>query len=168
MKKALVVLMVSFFLLASWRPVFGGEMAKEGESTFKSAMSWSFKSLSMEKERSEYQFEVFGVAVESAESSPLYNATFYALGENHVYKAAYEERGFIRYTRPDGDQIFATYEAKGTLPGERKIKVTFVGGTGKCVGITGAGEWSGVSGLRPPKEGIGMSVSIGKFHWKIP
>lgn len=168
MKKVFVALVVPLLLSAFLSPVLAAEMAKEGDSNYKSAMSWAFKGLPMEKERSEWQFEVFGVVVEAKDSSPLYNATFYALGENHVYKGAYEERGFIRFTRPDGDQIFATYEAKGTMTGERKIKITFVGGTGKCVGITGAGEWSGVSGLRPPKDGVGMSVSIGKFNWKIP
>jgi hypothetical protein len=168
MKKALVVLMVSFFLSASWSLVLGAEMAKEGDSNYKSAMSWAYKGLAMEKERFEWQFEVFGVVVEAKDDSPLYNATFYALGELHGIKGAYGERGFIRFTRPDGDLIFATYEAQGKMQGERKIMITFVGGSGKCAGIMGAGEWNGVSGLRPPKEGVGMSVSIGKFNWKIP
>ena len=168
MKKALVVLIASVFLSASWSSVLAAEMAKEGESHYKAAMSATFKGLPMEKERVEWQFEVFGVVVEAKDDSSLYNATFYGLGELHAFKGAYEERGFVRYTRPDGDLIFATYEAKGTLGGERKLKITFVGGTGKCVGITGSGEWTGVSGLRPPKEGIGMSVSVGKFNWKIP
>jgi hypothetical protein len=168
MKKALVVLFVSFFLSASWSLVFGAEIAKEGESNYKGAMSATFKALPMEKERVEWQFEVFGVVVEAKEDSPLYNATFYALGELHALKGAYEERGFVRYTRPDGDQVFSTYEAKGALGGERKLKLTFVGGTGKCVGIAGGGELSGVHGLRPPKEGVGMSISIGTYNWKIP
>jgi hypothetical protein len=53
------------------------------------------------------------------------------------------------------------------MGGERKVKMTFVGGTGKCVGITGSAELTGVS-LRPPKEGVVTSVSVGKFGWKIP
>ncbi len=168
MKKGFVVLMVCFFLSASWTVVLAAEMAKEGESDYKGVMSWTYRSLPMEKERVEWQFEVFGAVAEAKDDSPLYNATFYALGELHSIKGAYEERGFVRYTRPDGEQIFATYEAKGMFRGERKIKANFVGGTGKCAGITGGGEWSGVSGLRPPKEGVGMSISIGKYHWKIP
>jgi hypothetical protein len=169
MKKGFVVLMVCFFLLTSLTLVFAAEMVKEGESDYTAAMSWAFKSLPMEKERVEFQFEVFGAVVDAKEDSPLYKATFYGLGELHALKGNYEERGFIRYTRPDGDQIFATYEAGGSLvSGERKIKGSLVGGTGKCTGITGGGEWRGVSGLRPPKEGVGMSVSIGKYNWKIP
>jgi hypothetical protein len=91
----------------------------------------------------------------------------YAPREGHVYKGAYKERNFVRYTRADGDQKFTTDEAKGTLPGERKVKATFVGGTGKCAGITGEIELSGVGGLRLPKEGVGMSVNVGQFNWKI-
>src|SRR3990172_8283604 len=113
MKKALVILVLSFFLSGTWSLVLGAEMAKEGESDYKAAMSFTYKTLPMEKERVEWQFEVFGVVVEAKDNSPLHNATFYALGELHAFKGAYEERGFVRYTRPDGDQIFSTYEAKG-------------------------------------------------------
>jgi hypothetical protein len=167
MKKAFVALVVSLFVSASWSLVFAAEMAKEGESNYKGAASATFKALPMEKERVELQFEVIGVMVEAKDDSPLYNATMYGLGELHGFKGAYEERGFVRYTRPDGDQIFSTYEAKGKMGGERKVKITFVGGTGKCVGITGSAELTGVS-LRPPKEGVTTSVSVGKFNWKIP
>jgi hypothetical protein len=168
MKKALVVLMVSIFLIASWSLLFGAEIAKEGESDIKSVMSGTFKTLPMEKERVEMQMEVFGVVVEAKENSPLYNATAYVLGESHTLKGSYEERGFIRFTRPDGDQVFATYEAKGIVGGERKVKTTFVGGTGKCSGITGGTETSSVAALRPPKDGVGMSITAGKYSWRIP
>lgn len=167
MKKALIVFMVSFFILASWSPAFGAEMAKEGESPYKAAAIATSKALPMEKERVEVQFEVIGVMVEAKDDSPLYNATMYGLGELHGFKGAYEERGFVRFTRPDGDQIFSTYEAKGKMGGERKVKITFVGGTGKCVGITGSAELTGVR-LRPPKEEVVTSISVGKFGWKIP
>jgi hypothetical protein len=168
MKKGLVVVIVSFFLLTSWSLVLGAEMAKEGESAYKVAMSVTYQTLPMEKERVEMQYEVFAVTVETKENSPLYKSTSYALGEVHTYKGAYEERGFIRFTRPDGDQIFATFEAKGNVGGERKVKSTFVGGTGKCAGITGGMESIGVGGLRPPKEGVIMALSDGKYSWKIP
>jgi hypothetical protein len=169
MKKALVVLIASVFLSASWSLVLGAEMAKEGESNIKSAMSFTFKHLPMEKERVETQIETFGVTVEAKEDCPLFSSTFYVLGESHAYKGVYEERGFVRYTRPDGDQIFFTYEAKGNMQGERKAKLTVVGGTGKCAGITGEMDGSpALKGLRPPKEGVGMGVAVGKFSWKIP
>jgi hypothetical protein len=92
MKKALIVLIVFFFLLASWSLVFGAEMAKEGESNYKAAAIATSKSLPMEKERVELQFEVIGVMVDAKDDSPLYNATMYGLGELHGFKGAYEER----------------------------------------------------------------------------
>lgn len=51
-----------------------------------------------------------------------------------------EQRGSVRYTRPDGDEVFLTYEAKGKVGSGRKSKATFVGGTGKRAGMTGTME----------------------------
>ena len=122
----------------------------------------------MEKERLEMQFKVFGVVLGAPENSPLYKASLYALSELHAFKGEYTEKGFARYTRPDGDMIFMVHEATGKLGGERKIRGTFVGGTGKCAGITGSTEFSGVGGFKPPKEGTMVSVSKGTFNWKLP
>jgi len=168
MKKVSVVVIVCFFLIATWTVVAAAEMAKEGESNFKSASSTTYKSLKMDKERAEYQWETHGVVVEANENSPLYNATYYSLGHFHVFNGAYEDGGFTRYTRPDGDHIFATYEAKGKVGGKRTLKITFVGGTGKCAGITGEGESVYIRGLRPPREGAAMALYVGNFNWKIP
>lgn len=168
MKKVSVIVLVSCFLIASWTVVLAAEMAKEGESKFKSASSITHKSIKMGKERAEYQFEIHGVIVEADENSPLYNATFYALGHFHLFRGAYEDGGFIRYTRPDGDYIFAVYESKGKAGGKRTVKTTFVGGTGKCAGITGEGDSIYIRGLRPPIEGTAMSLYVGNFNWKIP
>lgn len=168
MKKLWTIFIVMLLLITSWSYVSGAELAKQGEGTYKAGMSWTAKAIPMEKERVEMQFDVTGVVLEAPENSPLYNATFWALSELHAVKGDYEERGFVRYTRPDGDLVFMTYEAKGKLGGERKIKASFVGGTGKCAGMAGTGDFSGVGGLKPPKEGSGMSATVGKFNWKIP
>jgi len=168
MKNLWIALIISLFLFTSMNNVIGAELAKQGEGTYKAGMSWTFKAIPMEKERLEMQFDVTGVVLEAPENSPLYNATFWVLGQLHAVNGEYEERGFVRYTRPDGDHVFSTYEAKGKLRGERKIRAIFVGGTGKCAGITGEGDFRGLVGLKPPKEDSGMSVSIGKFFWKIP
>lgn len=168
MKTKRIIGIVLICLAIPWSLVNGADLAKQGEGTYKAGMSAELKTLPMENERIEFIFEVTGVVMEAPENSPLYNATFWALGESHALKNDYEERGFIRYIRFDGDFVFAKYEAKGKLGGERKIKIVFVGGTGKCAGITGGGEFNGVSGLQPPKEGVAISVSVGKFNWKMP
>ena len=167
--KIIIISVLTFVLSVAFGNVAGAEMAKEGEGTYKSGMSWTFKALAMEKERLQMTFDVTGVVVETPADSPLHNASFHALGALHAVKGVYEERGFLRWTNPDGDKIFATYEATGKLGGiERKITFTFVGGTGKCVGIEGGGELTGVSGLRHATKEVRQSASVGRFHWKIP
>lgn len=168
MKRLSVLLITSLWLLVPFGIACGAELDKKGEGSYRAGQSATFKTIPMEKERLEMQFEVTGVVVDAPENSPLHNATMFALGELHAVKGDYAERGFARYTRPDGDAIFMTYEAKGKLGGERKINGTFVGGTGKCAGITGSAEFNGIHGLKPPKEGAIVSMSVGKFSWSIP
>jgi len=145
------------------------EMATQGSGSYKAGMSGTFKSLAMEKEHLEMQIEVTGVVTDSPEDGPLFNATMYGLVELHAVKGEYTERGFARYTRPDGDMIFMTHEAKGRLgAGDRTVKGTFVGGTGKCAGITGGVTLKGIGSLKPPKEGTIASVSVGTYEWKMP
>lgn len=168
MKTMCIIGIILICLIIPLRFVDGADLVKQGEGNYKAGMSWTAKAIPMEKERVEMQFDVTGVVLEAPENSPLYNATFWALSELHAVKGDYEERGFVRYTRPDGDLVFMTYEAKGKLGGERKIDAYFVGGTGRCAGMSGKGEFTGVGGLKPPKEGSGMSATVGKFTWKIP
>jgi len=92
-------------------------------------------------------FEAAGLVVEAPENSPLYKASYLVFGSSHRVKDDYEERGSVRYTRPDGDEVFLTYEAKGKVGSERKSKAAFVGGTGKCGGMTGTMEANGI--IRP-------------------
>lgn len=90
-KRAVVVLMMSFILSASWSLVVGAEMYKQGEGTLKTAQSETYKALRMEKERLEFQLGVTGFVVEAPENSPTCNATNYALEESHIIQAADEE-----------------------------------------------------------------------------
>ncbi len=169
MRRTIVVSLLTFVLLGTFGLLANAEMAKEGEGIQKNASSWTMKVIKMGKERVHMTFEITGVVLDAPANSPLHNATFYALGSLHAIKGVYKESGFVRWTRPDGDQIFGTYNAAGKMRGgERKLTQTFVGGTGKCTGITGGGEATGIRGLRPATKEIRMSVSVGKFHWKIP
>jgi len=168
MRRTIMASLLTFVLLGTFGLLANAEMAKEGEGIQKNASSWTMKVIKMGKEHIYMTFEITGVVLDAPANSPLYNATFYVLGSMHAIKGAYKESGFSRWTRPDGDQIFGTYSAAGKMGGERKLIQTFVGGTGKCAGITGGGEATGIRGLRPATKEIRMSVSVGKFHWKIP
>lgn len=167
-EKSWIVIIALFFLFATWSLVAGAELAKQGEGAFKMAHTGTYKLLPMGNERSEAIFEAAGIVVEAPENSPLYKASYLVFGSSHRFKDDFEERGSVRYTRPDGDEVFMTYEAKGKVGIERKSKATFVGGTGKCAGITGTTEATGIMGIKPPKEGMNAGFTAGKFNWKIP
>lgn len=168
MKKSWIVFITLLFVFAPCSYVAGAELAKQGEGTIRMAHTGTVKFLPMGNERSEAIFEVAGLVVDAPENCPLYKATYLVFGSSHRFKDDYEERGSVRYTRPDGDEVFMTYEAKGKVGTERKSKATLVGGTGKCARITGTSESTGIMGIKPPKEGMSAGSSSGKLNWKIP
>ena len=168
MRKSWIVLIAVLCLIVPLSYAAGAELAKQGEGTLKLAHTSTIKFLPMGNERSEAIFEAAGIVVEAPENSPLYKASYLVFGSVHRVKNDYEERGSVRYTRPDGEEVFMTYEAKGKVGGERQINGAFVGGTGKCAGITGTSESTGIMGIKPPKEGMIAGSSTGKFNWKIP
>jgi hypothetical protein len=168
MKKSWIVFIALLFLFTTWGSVVGAELEKQGEGTVRMVHTGTYKLLPMGTERSEAIFEASGLVVDAPENCPLFKASYVVFGSSHRVKDSYEERGSVRYTRPDGDEVFLTYEAKGKVGADRISKAAFVGGTGKCAGITGTMETTGITGIKPPKEGMSAGSSSGKFNWKIP
>ncbi len=169
MNRIIVSSILALFLLVAFVPVSNADMAMKGSGNYKSAMSYTFKFISAEKERLYMTYDITGVIAEAPADSPLFNASFNALGALEAIKKDYKDGGFIVYYRPNGDKVYTTWEATGTLGGvDRKITITFVGGTGECAGIEGGGELTGVGGLKGPTKNVRASMSVGKFHWKIP
>ena len=170
MNRIIVSFILALFLFVAFVPVSNADMAKEGSGNYKSAISYTFKVIAAEKERLYMTFDFTGVIAEAPADSPLFNATFNGLGALEAIKGAYKDGGFIIYHLPNGDKVYTTYQATGTLGGaDRKITKTFVGGTGECAGIEGGGELTGVRPLyRKFANNVRVSMSVGKFHWKIP
>ena len=170
MNRIIVSSILALFLLVAFVPVSNADMAMKGSGNYKSALSYTFKFISAEKERLYMTYDITGVIAEAPADSPLFNASFNALGALEAIKKDYKDGGFIVYYRPNGDKVYTTWEATGTLGGaDRKITITFVGGTGECAGIEGGGELTGVGPLyNKPTKDVRVSMSVGKFHWKIP
>jgi hypothetical protein len=173
MKKIIVALLLGLALTFTFGPVAMAQMAKEGSHSGMVFFSGTFKMIAMERERVQMNYEATGISKGDDENSPLYNATNHCLGSMHAIKGAFDnDTGFCAYTRPDGDQIFMTYEAKGRLgvtDGGISAKGTmkFVGGTGKFVGIEGTGEFDR-HGLRATAPGTFNSFNISKYSFKLP
>jgi len=169
MKKAFVILVLTLFVLVTAGTVVGAEMAKKGNGDYRSGKSGTFVFIPMGKERMQMNFEEVGVVVSAPENSPLYNASFRDIGTLHAIKGKHKMSGFVEWTRPNGDKIYATFEGEGLLGGGgSKTVLKFVGGTGTCTGITGTIEIKGTPGIKPAKKGVYNGISVGKFNWKIP
>jgi hypothetical protein len=167
MKKILVASVLACFLSLALIPFAAAEMAKEGQSSSKSTWITHYTLLPMGQERVQVNYEGYGIDLSEAEGDPLRHATAHVVGSAHSIKGRYEnDSGLVCYTRPDGDQIFMTYKASGTAGKTGKGTYTFVGGTGKFVGIQGGGEFTRYY-LPSPAKGVGATVNIAEGNWKI-
>jgi hypothetical protein len=144
------------------------QIPKEGTSSYIIGYSGTFKTVAMGQERIQVTYEVLGVIVSDASDCILQNASLRCIGSYNVIKGAYEDdNGFCICTRPDGDQIFTSYKASGRLGAVGKGTVTYVGGTGKFIGIQGNGEFSRIS-VRPAAEGTVQGYNRVKDQYKLP
>jgi hypothetical protein len=89
------------------------------------------------------------------------------MGTLHAVKGVFEETGFMVLTPTDGDKIYATYKGSGTFGKPVKGTWTWVGGTGKYVGIEGSGEFTRHA-LQNATEGVWTSMSITSGSYKLP
>ena len=167
MKKALIMLILTLFLLATVGNVFGEELAKEGLESGRNYATGTSKAIAMGEERIQLNYEGSGIYISDTEGGFLHNASIHFLGAFHAVKGAFEESGGMVLTAPDGDKAFVTYKGSGNLGKGAKGTVTFVGGTGKFVGITGTGEFTRHS-LRSPAKDVWASFAVTKSSWKLP
>ena len=168
MIKKSMALILTLLLLAIAGPVVGEEMAREGSDSGKTYWTGSFDTLPMGKERVQINYVGYCVRMSDTKKGLLHLASGHVVGGYLAVKGVYEnDSGLISYTRPDGDKIFMAYKCSGALGKSAKGTVTFVGGTGKFVGITGTGEFTRHS-LRAPAKGVFASFSVAKSSWKLP
>ena len=143
------------------------EMAKEGSATDTIYFTGTYQILAQEKENLGVNFDARGIVSSDDENNPFYNASAQCLGTHRVIKGEFKELGLCTYTRPDGDQIYVSYEATGKTGTPVKGTHAFIGGTGKCAGITGNGEFTRNS-LKGPAKGSGANIVKRTSSWKLP
>jgi hypothetical protein len=168
MKKTVLVLVLSIVLLAVFGTEAKAQIPKEGPQSFTHGYNVTFKVLPMGQERVQMTYEVMGVTIGDTPEDLNHNSSLRCLGALHAVKGEYkDDSGFCVVTRPDGDQIFATYKAAGKMGGIAKGTYTVVGGTGKLVGIQGSGEFTRID-VRPAAEGTLQGYARNKGHYKLP
>ena len=167
MKKTFSMLILTLFLLVLAGFVFAAEMAKEGSDTGKTGFTGTSQVFAQGKEYLLVNYDVQGVLMVENEASPFYMSSVQCIGSIKGIKGEFKEYGLCTYTRPDGDQIYGSYEGTGKFGEGVKGPMKIVGGTGKCANITGSFEWARTS-LKGPAKGITSSISKYSYNWKIP
>ena len=168
MKKTLTMSILALFLISSAGFVFGAETAKEGSDTGTTGFIATSQVLAQGKEYLQMNYDARGVVTAKNEASPLHMSSVQCVGSLKSIKGEYKEIGLCTYSCLNGDQIYASYEGTGKIGQGAKGLTTFVGGTEKCVGITGSGEWAR-SNLKGPAKGVGASFfKFTNYNWKIP
>ena len=167
MKKALIILILTLFFLATGGNAFCEEMAKEGTTTGKNFISGTSTVLPMGEERLQINYEGSGVSINDSGKGFLHNSAVYCVGSIQAVKGAFEETGFMVFTPPDGDKVYSAYKCSGKFGEPAKGTLTFTGGPGKDEGMHGGGELA-LYHLRKAKEGVGTATSIWQDTYKVP
>ena len=168
MKRIIVASVLALAVLIAFAPFSSAEMAKEGSGSGIHYVITKTTVLPMGKGVIQINYEGWGITRSETGKGIVHNASAHVVGGLLVVKGEYKnDAGMVSLTRPDGDQIFFTYKASGVAGKSGKGTFTYVGGTGKCVGIQGGGEFTRHN-LRPPAKGFGASLNISKHNWKIP
>jgi hypothetical protein len=168
MKKMILASVLAFGLLLTIGLDAKAQPAKEGTYSFKYIYSGPFKTLQMREERLHMTYEIMGVHVSDTGEGLLHNASFRCIGMLHVVKGMFKNSGSIVFTCPDGDQVFVTFEGTGKFGVGGGYSGTFVGGTGKLVGIEGfITKWTDYA-VRPAAEGTIQGLGRGEVNWKLP
>ena len=168
MKKLNIVVFVYLLGLVFSVSVIYAEMAKEGSGDYRSAKSGTREILAMGKERLQLNWSHVGLVMDAPENSPFQNATFRTIGTVHGINGVYEGPGFVEWTLPNGDKIYAEVEVKGSREKGATTTGKFVGGTGSCAGIQGTIQIKSGPKIKPAKKDIFQGSTVGKVSWKLP
>jgi hypothetical protein len=166
MKKTLMMLFLTLYLSATAGSVLSEEMAKEGSGTGTTYFTATSQIHAQGKENVVINYEARGVAVTDNKTSPFYMSSGICVGSVKGMKGFLKESGLCTYTRPDGDQIYMSYTAEGIMGSPMRGTFAIVGGTGKCTGLTGTGNFERTS-LKSPAKGISASFSESNISWKM-
>lgn len=167
MKKSILILVISFVLLA-----VSGLDAQAKEATESVNVSWyvTTKVVPLGQDRIYVTYEAIGLTVTDTSEGLFHGATARVLGGMTIEKGFYnDEYGCGVWNLPNGDKVFMTLKMAGKAGtgGVAKGTFTIIGGTGKCAGIQGGMEGTRTM-VQSALEGAGQSFLKGKLQYKLP
>ena len=169
MKKSILVFGLSLVLL-----VFSGsDVLSQASKEITEPITLPFytapKVLPLGEDRSFITFDVFGVLMSDEGKGLFHEATIHSAGSQLMGKGV--TKNFVLYgywLLKNGDKVFVTFtrdEYKAGTP--FRGKATIIGGTGKCAGIQGSWEYTGLN-LRPAAEGISQGYNKHPIKYTLP
>jgi hypothetical protein len=169
MKKALMMLILTIFILATVGNVFCEEMAKEGTGSGHGIASGTWKAFPLEEGTFYMTWKQKGVGLSDSGESPFHNMSQNCAGISLYVKGVGSVIGYCIGIAPNGDKILfqVTQENRKPGPGPHKGKYKYIGGTGKFAGIEGGGEYTSYS-VQPAEKGTYQSVTKSKGSYKLP
>jgi hypothetical protein len=173
MKTISMVSVVILGLLIALAATVEAQIQKEGTTSYTAIYAGTYKAVGMGQERFQMTYEHMGAIQSDTGEGIFHNATFHCIGSVYVVNGNFDnDSGFCSMTCPDGDKAFFTYKATGNMKGAKQTN-TFVGGTGKLVGLQGSAEVTRFA-LRPsgppgtPYQGPFQGLSKSKGYYKLP
>jgi hypothetical protein len=139
------------------------EMAKQGEDSYTTTYIVSASKTLKLGDRTITTLQFGGITRNDKGTGMFNNMGTECLGTRESLGTEVTSRGACVDMDQDGDQVFTTYEAKGSSGAPTAGTHVFVGGTGKYSGISGKADYT-VQGVKAP-EGTTMFIVPHKATW---
>ena len=174
MKTISLVSIVILVLFIAFMATVEAQIPKEGTTSYTSIYSGTYKAIGMGQERFQMTYEHTGAMISDTGEGIFHSATLHCIGSMYVVNGNYDDNsGFCIVTCPDGDKAFSTYKSTGNMVKGGKQTNTYVGGTGKLIGLQGGSEAT-MTSLRAsgppgsPYQGSYQGLSKSKGQYKLP
>jgi hypothetical protein len=170
MKKALILLVATLFLLAIASNVLCEEIAKEGTLSGKGFASGTYTVHQLEEQRATFlTWKQMGVNLSASGEGPFHNMSSKCAGVTLYDKGVGTTLGYCINVAPDGDKTLYQVKEENRKPGPgiKTGQWKYINGTGKFAGIEGGGEYK-TYGVRPAADGTYQTVSSSTGSYKLP
>ncbi len=171
MKKSILVLGLCLALSIFWGSDIWAQVSKEITEPVTTTWYSESKMLPLGEDSSFNTFEVFGALMSEERKGLFHEATLHGAGSSLNVKGVVKKYTMYGiYLLKNGDNVFFEMtrdEYKGGTP--YKGKITIIGGTGKCAGIQGGWEYTGLN-LRSAATagGVGQGYSKHIIKYTLP
>jgi hypothetical protein len=169
MYRSKIVGIMALIVFAMGILVVGNAVAgKEATEGLTSGWYGTFKTVTFGQDYIYAGFEAIGVFVGDTGNEMLHGASGRGVGEWQVEKGFFSQTGGCVYTLLSGDKIYLKFFDSAKSGETSKGTATILGGTGKCAGIEGSGEYTMHPSVPSVEGAVWQGLMKMKLHYKLP